>query len=160
MAATISVGTVAALVFAPQQYSTTATITNNGTSTLYLGQSTVTAATGLPLKPGQSLSMTFTQSIYAVAGNNSVVSPTNTLSAGVSAAGTALTVTAGGASFTNGMVVSIQDGASSELVIVGAGATATNIPVSALAFAHNSGVTFGQFQRHNGGSVQVHAQGV
>lgn len=160
MAATISVGTVAALVFTPQRYSTTATITNNGTSTLYLGQSTVTAATGLPLKPGQSLNMTFTQNIYAVAGNDSVVTPTSTLSAGVSAAGTALTVASGGTAFTNGMVVSILDGASSELVTVGSGATGTNIPVSALAFAHNSGVAFGQFQRHNGGSVQVHAQGV
>jgi hypothetical protein len=104
--------------------------------------------------------MTFTQSIYGVAGNDSIITPTSTLSAGVSAAGTALTVASGGTAFTNGMVVSIQDGASSELVTVGAGATGTNIPISALAFAHGSGTAFGQFQRHNGGSVQVHAQGV
>ena len=160
MAATISVGTIAALVFAPQRYSATATITNDGTSTLYLGQSAVTAATGFPLKPGQSINMTFTQSIYAIAGNDSVITPTSTLSADVSAAGTALTVASGGTAFTNGMVVSIQDGASSELVTVGAGATGTNIPVSALAFDHATGVTFGRFQSHSGGSVQVHAQGV
>lgn len=160
MAATVSVGTVPALVFTPQQYSTTATITNAGTSTLYLGQSGVTAATGLPLAPGHSLNEAFTVNVYAVAGNDSVVTPTSTMSAGVSAAGTALTVASGGASFTTGMVVSIKDGASSELVTVGAGATGTNIPISALAFAHVSGTAFGKFQGHNSGSVQVHAQGV
>lgn len=160
MASTVAVDTVASLVFSPQQHSSTATLVNTGTSMLYLGQSAVTAATGFPLQPGQSINLTFNTDIYAVAGDDSVVSPTNTLSAPVSAAGTALTVAANGTDFTNGMVVSIEDGVKSELVTVGAGATGTNIPVSALAFDHASGVAFGQFQRHNAGAIQVHAQGV
>lgn len=160
MASTVAVPSAPVLVFAPQENSTTATLTNTGTSTLYLGQSGVSAATGFPLAPGQSINQAFTVDVYAVGGVNSIVSPTDTLSAPVSAAGTALTVTAGGTSFTNGMVISIIDGNSTEVVTVGAGATTTNIPVSALAFDHASGTAFGQFQAHNGGAIQVHAQGV
>lgn len=161
MASTVAVATVASLVFAPQQHSTTATLVNTGTSTLYLGQSTVTAATGFPLQPGQSINLTFNTSIYAVAGNDSVVSPTNTVgAAGVTQGATAIPVAANGTSFTNGMVISIEDGALSELVTVGAGSTGTSVVVSATAHAHVAGVAFGQFQRHNGGTIQVHAQGV
>ena len=145
MASTVSVGSTPVAVFTPQQYATTATLTNAGTSPLYLGQSGVTAATGFPLAPGQSVNQAFTVPIYAVSGVDVIGSPTDTLSAPASATDTALTVASGGASFTNGMTVSIIDGNNTELVTVGAGSTATSVVVSALAFAHASGVTFGQF---------------
>lgn len=153
--ANVSVPSSPVVVFAPSGNDTTAVLLNTGSTTLYLGQSTVTAASGFPLLAGQSISVNYNANLYAVAGVDTVASPTNTLSAPVSQAGTALTVASGGASFTNGMVVSITDGNNTELVTVGAGATGTNIPVSALAHGHATGVTFGQFVRHTGGSVQV-----
>lgn len=73
-------------------------------------------------------------------------SPASTLSAPVSAGGTALTVASGGASFTQGMAVWIEDGgtpALNEVVIVANGATATNIPLSTpLRFAHSTSTPF------------------
>jgi hypothetical protein len=146
-------------VFQPQVNVTTAVITNTGTSTLYLGQSGVTAATGLPLAPGQVIDQTFTVPVYAVSGVDVVTSPTDTLSANASQGATALTVASGGASFTNGMVISILDGNNTELVTVGNGSTGTSVVVSATAHAHASGVTFGQFVAHAGGSVSVHTAG-
>lgn len=151
-----SVGTAPTLLFTPSATVQAVVITNTGTSTVYLGQSGVTAALGLPLSPGQSLNLTNqTVALYGVAGANTVVSPTDTLSAPASQGATALTVASGGAAFTNGMIVSIQDGNNSELVTVGNGSTGTSVVVSATAFAHATGVTFGQFSSRNGASVRV-----
>lgn len=151
----VSVPSSPVAVFTPSGNTTVAVLTNTGTSTLFLGQSGVTAATGLPLLAGQSIQVDYNSAIYAVCGVDEIVTPTNTLSADATGGATALTVAANGTDFTNGMVISIIDGNSTEIVTVGAGATATNVPVSATANAHLTGVTFGQFSKHTGGSIQV-----
>lgn len=153
---TVAVGTAPTLIFAPQANAQNFIITNTGTSTVYLGQSGVTSATGFPLKPTQQISLpSVSQSIYAVSAAGSVKAPTSVTSGSVVATGTALPVASGGASYTNGMVVAIQDGNSSELVTVGAGSTGTSVVVSALAFNHGTGVTFGQLAGSNNASIRV-----
>ena len=153
--ANVSVPSSPVVVFAPSGNDTTAVLLNTGTTTLFLGQSTVTAASGFPLLPNQSISVNYNANLYAVAGVDTLVAPTNTASAPIGLGATAITVAANGTNFTNGMVVSIIDGNNSELVTVGAGATATNVPISATAKAHATGVTFGQFSKHAGGSIQI-----
>lgn len=142
-------------VFSPSGSDTSGVLYNSGTSTLYLGQANVTAATGFPLPAGASLQVNFAGTIYAVAGQDTTVTPTNTASAPVTQGATTITVASGGASFTNGMVVAIQDGNSSELVTVGAGSTGTTVNISATTKAHASGVAFGQFSKHAGGSIRT-----
>jgi uncharacterized protein (DUF983 family) len=70
--------------------------------------------------------------------------PTGAATALLALGGTAITVAAGGASFTAGMQVLYDTGALAEILTVGAGATGTNIPVSAALKAHLTGATFGQ----------------
>jgi hypothetical protein len=150
------VGSAPALIFAPQAMAQNLIVNNMGRTTAFLGQTGVTAATGFPLEPGQEISLPdVNYSIYAVSGLNNVVSPTNTLSADATLGATALAVASGGASFTNGMVVSIQDGNNSELVVVGAGSTGTSVVVAATTKAHSTGVTFGQFSTRSGTSISV-----
>jgi hypothetical protein len=150
------VGSAPVKVFAPQTTAANLIITNTGKATLFLGQSGVSAATGFPLEPGQKINLPdVNYSIYAVSGTDNVKTPTNTLSAQAAQGATALTVASGGASFTNGMVISIQDGNNTELVTVGAGSTGTSVVVGATTKAHASGVTFGQFASHTGSAVSV-----
>lgn len=151
----VSVPSSPVAVFTPRNGDTTAVLLNTGTSTLYLGQSGVTAATGFPLTTGQSISVNYPFPIYAVCGVDLIKTPTSTASATIAQGATAITVASGGTAFTNGMVISIIDGNATELVTVGAGATGTNVPISATANGHASGVTFGQFDKHTGGSIQV-----
>ncbi len=72
------------------------------------------------------------------------VAPTGTASALLALGGTAITVAAGGASFTNGMVLLYDVGIAAEVLTVNGAATATNIPVTAAIKAHLTAVTFGQ----------------
>jgi len=152
---TVSVPSSPVAVFTPSGSDTTAVLTNTGTSTLYLGQSGVTAATGFPLMAGKSMQVCYNATLYAVAAVDAIKTPTSTLSSNALLGATALAVASGGTSFTNGMIVSIIDGNNTELVTVGAGSTGTSVVVSATAHAHASGVTFGQFNGHQGGSIQV-----
>lgn len=152
----VTVGTAPVLIFAPQASAQNFIITNTGTSTVYLGQTGVTAATGFPLKSGQSFSLpVVSQPIYAVSAAGSIKAPTSVTSGSVVATGTALPVASGGTSYTNGMAVVVQDGNSTEVVTVGAGSIATSVVVSALAFNHASGVTFGQLNASNNAAVRV-----
>lgn len=156
MSTTVPISTAPVVIYSPQAHTSTAIITNAGTSTIFLGQSGVAATTGLPLAPGQTVQLLqVTVPLYAVSGLASVIAPTDTLSADASASDTALTVASGGASFTEGMVVAIQDGSDSEVVTVGAGSTGTSVVVSALQFDHATGVKFGQLARSAGGVVTV-----
>jgi hypothetical protein len=153
---TATVGTAPVLVFAPQANAQNFIITNTSPVTVYLGQTGVTSATGFPLAPNQEISLpSVAQSIYAVSGAGAVKAPTSVTSGSVVATGTALPVASGGASYTNGMVVVVQDGNSTEVVTVGAGSTGTSVVVSALAFDHGTGVTFGQLSASNNGAVRV-----
>lgn len=151
----VSVSSSPVVVFAPSGIDTTGTLTNTGSTTLYLGQSGVTAATGFPLQAGQSLQVNYPGNLYAVAGVDTVTAPTDTASANILQGATSITVASGGASFTNGMIISIIDGNLTETVTVGTGSTGTSVVISATAHAHGSGVTFGQFVKHVGGSIQV-----
>lgn len=152
---TVSVPSSPVVVFAPSGTDTTATLTNTGLTTLYLGQSGVTAATGFPLQAGKSMQVSYNAKLYAVAAVDAIKAPTSTASATVAQGATAITVASGGASFTNGMVIAIIDGNNTELVVVGAGSTGTSVVVAATAFGHASGTVFGQFNGHQGGSIQV-----
>lgn len=152
----VPVTAVATAIYTPQNTNASLIVTNVGASTLYLGQSGVTAATGLPIYPGQIVNLTrITAAVYAVADTDIVTSPTDTISATVTAGDTALTVASGGASFTNGMKVAIQDGPRTEIVTVGAGSTGTSVVVSATAFGHAIGVKFGVFASTQAGCVTV-----
>lgn len=74
----------------------------------------------------------------------STQAPTGTDTATLAVGGTALTVASGGASFTSGMLVLFDTGTLAEVLTVQAGATGTNIPVSAAIKAHAANATFGQ----------------
>lgn len=151
-----SVGTAPSLIFTPQVNAQSVTITNTGVETVYLGQTGVTAATGLPLPAGLSINLTIVPAaLYAVSGAPNLKSPTATTSGSVIQGATALPVASGGTSFTNGMLVYILDGNNTELVTVGAGSTGTSVVVSATAFAHGSGVTFGQLDSTNNAAIKV-----
>jgi hypothetical protein len=71
-------------------------------------------------------------------------SPSGTATAPLAQGGTAITVASGGASFTSGMQVLYDTGASAEVLTVGPGATGTSVPVSAAVKAHLTGATFGK----------------
>lgn len=144
------------LLFQGQAIPVDVTITNTGTSTVYLGQSGVTAATGLPLQSGASLELiNVTTSLYAAANPATISTPSTTTTAPALLGATALTVTAV-TGFTQNMVVTIVDGNNTENVIVGAGSAGTNLVISATTHAHASGVTVGKFVNHNASGVQVH----
>lgn len=55
-------------------------------------------------------------------------------------ASTALSFASGGTVFLNGQTLFVNDGASSEIVIVSGTSSATVVPVSDFDFSHNSGV--------------------
>lgn len=151
----IPVSSAATLILTASATATSCVITNNGSSTVFIGGSAVTPTSGFPLAAGQTISSPFiNQNIYACSNVNNITTPTSTLSANVSAAGTSLSVASGGASFTAGMVISINDGVNTELVTVSA-STGTTITVSALQHAHASGTAFGQFQSTQGSGVSV-----
>lgn len=152
--ANVSVPSSPVVVFAPSGNDTTAVLLNTGSTTLFLGQSGVTAATGFPLLAGQSISVNYNAKLYAVAGVDTVTSPSTTTTATATVGATSLTV-ASGTSFTTNMVVSIIDGNNTELVTCTAPGGATTLTVSATAFGHASGVTVAQFSKHTGGSIQV-----
>ena len=73
-------------------------------------------------------------------------SPTDTTNAIITAGvSTAISVAAGGASFTSGMLIVIADPGNVEVVVAGSGATGTSIPVpGGFIKTHASGVSIGQ----------------
>lgn len=152
----IPLSSAATLIFTPQVNATFFNATNVGSNIIYVGGSGVSQTGGLPVQPGQSVTLPFVNSkIYACSPLDVTKTPTDTLSANASLGATALTVASGGAAFTNGMIISINDGVNSERVTVGTGSSGTSVVVSATAHAHASGVTFGQFSSSNGGCVTV-----
>jgi hypothetical protein len=64
-----------------------------------------------------------------------------TISAGVSAGGTALPFTAFGTSFALGQVLIVDPSGTSDVVVVNGTPTGTSVPVNSLNSAHNSGVS-------------------
>lgn len=80
---------------------------------------------------------------YTVTGT--AAAPSGTTNGPTVAGATALPVTSGGASFTAGMSVWIEDAgtpALNEVVTVGTGSTSTSVVVSGCRFAHSSGTPF------------------
>jgi hypothetical protein len=88
--------------------------------------------------------------LYNVLGDYTTVgtpaAPNTTASAPIAAGATSITVASGGASYTTGMNLWIEDGgspAANEVVTVSAGSTATNIPLSTpTRFAHLTATPF------------------
>lgn len=72
------------------------------------------------------------------------VAPTGTTNASRSVGATTIPVASGGASFTIGMQILMDTGVNAEVVTATATGSATSVPVTAFAKAHNSAVTFGQ----------------
>lgn len=152
----VSAGPVAAVLFQPESTSSHVVLSNEGAGTVYVGGAAVTAASGLPLLPGQGVVLPVVQSaVYGVSGPGAAGTVTDTLSAAAAAGATALTVASGGASFTAGMLVQVGSGATAEVVTAGSGSTATSIVVSALRFDHASGAAVTEMLGGTGGSVHV-----
>lgn len=152
----VSVTPAATLVYSPQSTSDHVFIANNGSTPIYLGQAGVTAFTGLQLLPRNSIDLSnLTKPIYAASEAGGIGSLSGTATALLAKGGTGITVASGGASWTQGMLLQINDGPASEIVIVGAGSGATNIVIGASAFAHNTGFTFQQYLGGAGGTVTV-----
>jgi hypothetical protein len=104
-----------------------AVLFNNGRNTLYLGGSAVTASTGLPLGPNQSINMArFFTGIWAVCGNGTL--------------GTATTLSSDAASGTNStfMVSTAGFGTASTLQL-GAGNNAETVSIATIT---GTAVTF------------------
>jgi hypothetical protein len=66
--------------------------------------------------------------------------PTVSTNASVTTASAALPFASGGTAFSRGQVLFVNDGASSEVVVVNGTVTATSVPVADFDFPHNSGV--------------------
>lgn len=152
----VSVTPAATLVYSPQTTTDHVFISNNGPTTVYLGQAGVTAFTGLPLAPRQLVDLSvITKPIYAASEAGGIGGLSGTATALLAKAGTGITVASGGASWTQGMLLQINDGPATEVVVVGAGSGATNIVIGAAAFAHNTGFTFQQYLGGAGGTLTV-----
>lgn len=153
----VPVGTTATLLYNPGAANDRVKLVNAGQATVYLGQSAVTAVTGLPLRPGTSpIEITLLAgALYGIVAPGATGAPSGTTSAAIAAGATALPVASGGASFTQGMVVKLDTGASTEVVTVGAGSTGTSIVVSATQFAHGSGAAIATVTTSTGTSVHV-----
>lgn len=92
---------------------------------------------------------TFPHFLYNLLGDYTVTgtaaSPAGTTSAAMAVGATAITVASGGASFTAGMYLWLEDAgspAANEVVQVTTTGTATNIPITPTRFAHNTAMPF------------------
>lgn len=143
----VVVDSVATLVYQPVGSRDHVVISNLGKTPAYLGQQYVTAVTGLPLPSGHRLELFQVPSaIYAISGpgasNGLLATTTN---AAANKGSTALPVASGGASYTAGMVLTVNTSGSVETVKVASGSTATSIALAAgLQFTHASGTQINQ----------------
>ncbi len=69
----LTVGVGATLLSASSVYPVRVILTNVGGATIYLGDSGVTSATGIPLEPGQTFSEMCSTSLHGIASANTPV---------------------------------------------------------------------------------------
>jgi hypothetical protein len=114
-------------------------LTNNGPANVFLGGSNVTAGSGFPLPPGQSLDVSRAMlAVYAVAGFAATATATTTTAA-IAGGATSVPVTSG-TGLTNGSYIEVGGTTTAEVVkIISGGGTAT-LTTSALSYDHASGV--------------------
>lgn len=153
----VPVSAIPTLLYTPASSNDRVRIANAGQTTVFLGQSAVTAATGLPLRAGSKpiLLTSNNGAIYGVAAPVATGTPSGTTSAALAAGVTGLTVASGGASFTQGSIILLDTGAKAETLTVGAGSGATNIVVNATQFPHATGATIVTLTGSCGTSVHV-----
>jgi hypothetical protein len=130
------------------------TLFNNSNTTLYLGSSSVTAGTGMPLAPSQSVSLprTFT-AIWAVSGTGTLGTAT-TLAADAGAGTTSTTMT-GTTGFGTSNTLQIGAGTGAETVSI-ATITGSTVTFSAgTKFGHISGEAVSLVSAPLGGSLSI-----
>lgn len=131
---------VATLVYSPPSQGTPhVTLINEGGSVVYVGQSAVTAASGLPLYPRQQVSLPFAPiALYAVSGSAGTATTVNTNAAANSGA-TSLSFGAGYATAAvNGLQATVGTGSNAETVTISAGGGTATLTVSALQYDHKT----------------------
>jgi hypothetical protein len=114
-------------------------LNNNGPATVYLGGANVTAGSGFPLPPGQSLDVSrATASVYAVSGF-AASSTATTTTAAISGGATSVPVTAG-TGLANGSYIEVGATTTAEVVKITSGGGTTTLTTTALSYDHASGV--------------------
>ncbi len=151
----VAVGGAATQVYFPAAVgSPTATITNTSGSTLYLGGSTVTVATGLALFPNQMVDLpSYATGIYAIAAPGTL-GTASTLSAAGTATQVTLAITSA-TGFLQGNVLQVGTGNAAEALTV-LSATGTTVTFTTGArWAHGSGEAVSLVNAPKGGSLTV-----
>lgn len=153
----VPVATTATLLYTPVGSTDRIKLVNAGLATVYLGQAAVTAVTGFPFRPGTGPIevSALAGPLYGICAPGTTGAPTGTTNAAIAAGAVALPVASGGASFTQGMVIKLDTGASTEVLTVGAGSIATSIVVSATQFAHATAAAITAVVVSTGTSVHV-----
>lgn len=114
------------------------TLSNEGSSTVWIGAAGVQPNAGVPLAPGQQAIFPLAyQALYAVSSVSATATAT-TLSAAANAGATSLSVVSG-VGIANGQVVQIGSGTNLETATVTAGGGTTTLTVGALDFDHRTG---------------------
>lgn len=136
-----------------------AVISNNSSSALYLGGSSVTAATGLWFPPGAKIEYPYAPyAIYAVDGGVTAGTVVNTTTSNAYAAGAGTVVVASGTGIVANQVLFIASANSNtgaEAVTVSSQAGGTVVLVSPTQFDHLTGSTVTTIVSQSGGAVYV-----
>jgi hypothetical protein len=131
------VGGSATLVYSPAASGVPhVTLINEGASVVYIGSALVQPGTGLPLAPGQQVTLPFAyQSLYAVSGVVATAVATTLSAAAVNAGATSLTVSSG-TNFVNGSVIQVGSGTRAETLVLTSGGGSTTFTVPATDYDH------------------------
>jgi hypothetical protein len=114
-------------------------VTNCGLYTVYIGRSSVSAASGMPLAPKAQITLPNAPvSLYAVSGYT-VTATATTTSSNVTAGTGTVAVTAG-TGLVNGGYVLLASGTAAEVVQIISGGTTTTLTTSVPLYDHLSGV--------------------
>jgi len=156
----VPVGLAAAAVFTPPAGSGRphAVIHNSGPGTVYLGQASVTAQNGLPLRAKEQIEFPFAlDTIYACSGGLTLSGTvtTTTTAAVTHGASTVVAVTAI-TGFAAGQTVQVGAGTSAETLTISATSTAPSLKFTTKpAYDHASGVTVAQVTTGAVGTLKV-----
>lgn len=145
-------------IYSPAAVGTpTVFVFNTGTSSVYIGGSNVTFATGLQLLPGQQLEFpNYPYGIWAVC-NPGTTGTSTTLSAAAAQAGTSVTVGAT-SGYSAGQVLQVGTASAAETVVVSTVPNGTTVTfTTGLRWAHASGETLALVNASAGSSLNVMA---
>ena len=151
----VAVSGAATQVYVPASVgSPTATITNTGKTTAYIGGASVTVSTGLALFPNQMIDFpAYTTGIWAVAAAGTL-GPAATLSAAGTVAALTLAVTAT-SGFGTSTVLQVGSGTAAETLTVATTTGTTVTFTTAARWAHASGEAISLVNASQGTSLSV-----